>query len=73
MVASDLGRVGLRHPRTQLSDRLFPVNLLGSPSMLGVGGLASLDVLLVNQQAFDFSRASSGSCEGQMPSREEHP
>lgn len=36
--------MGLRHPRTQLGDRLFPVHLLGSPSMLGVGGLAPLDV-----------------------------
>lgn len=73
MVASDLGRAGLRHPRTQLSDRLFPVHILGTPSMLDVGGPAPLAVLLVSQQAFDSSRASSGSCEGRMPSREGHP
>lgn len=64
MVGSGLGRASVRHLRTQLSDHLFPVPLLGTPSMLGVGGPTPLAVLLVNHRAFGFSCASSGSREG---------
>ena len=65
MVCGDLGRADLRHPRLCSAIALFPVHLLGTPSVLAA--------LMVNQRAFGFSRVSSGSCEGERPSREEHP
>lgn len=39
MVGGDFGSTGQRHLGTHLQD-LFPVYLFGTPSMLGVDGLA---------------------------------